>query len=318
MSNLSETPGFGGARRTLGDVTSVEGARVAEAAYGVQTRRSRMTNRHNLARIAPLAGAMVVLFGCFGTHGRDDEEGARRDAGTLPEPDAGGTAPVDAGTTVPPACGTTADIEVSIETLGLRECAAGRYEGAWLYAIDSVPSGVRLSIDLCPLADDDCRCAVTVTGIDERAASEIRLPGASGEVAVVLHEQGVLVESHDPSCPMDDFSCVRYPVLAAASGMLESPPVDPSAIDLAWGDDICSAPAPDVGPDCSRSSFGVVLTAWVSGFPGPIGTEMSFAPGETRSIDELGTVFQLARAGMTSCPDTRVARTAAWALWRAL
>lgn len=278
-----------------------------------------MNNRHNLARIAPLAGATVLLFGCFGAHGPDGEEPARHDAGAMPDPDAGGgTAPIDAGTVVPPtpSCGSFADIEVRIETIGIRPCTPGRYDGVMVYGIDPLPGGAHLLLDMCPLADDDCRCGVTVTGIDGFVASELGPSGTDG-VTVVLHERGVLVEANDPSCPMDDHSCVQYPIFAAASGTLESPPIDPDAIDLSWGEEACNAPAPELGRDCSTTSFDVVVTAWVSGFPGAIGTDLTFAPGESRPIEEHGTTFQLVRASISSCPDTRSVRTAAWATWRA-
>ena len=289
------------------------------AARAVQPGRDRMTNRHNVTRVATLAGAILLQSGCFGAHGRDGDESAH-DAGALPDPD-GGTAPVDPvappppepGPAPAPTCGALdRDVTVTIETLGRRPCEPGRYDDSVLYGIEHVPGGIELSIDTCPLADDDCRCGVTVTGFSGDAASELTTRDG-GFVTAVLDDNGVLVEETDSSCPMDDYSCVPNLVFAAWTGLLETSTVDPGALDFRWGDLACSTASPS---GCAVNTFDVAVLAWVSGFPGAIGTEVVVSEGGPVFLDHNATTFELVRSTIESCPDERRARTVSWAAWR--
>jgi hypothetical protein len=93
--------------------------------------------------------------------------------------------------------------------------------------------------------------------------------------------------------------------------MLEAPPIDPRALDLRWGEVTCSATS-----TCSIETYDLVLTAWVSGFPGAIGFEVPVSEGPPQTIEDNGTTFELVRSTIESCPDELRARTASWAAWR--
>jgi hypothetical protein len=274
-----------------------------------------MTTRHTLAR--SLGITFVFAVGCFGSHGTEPGPGpgTTDDAGA-PTADATPPPPVlrDASPTpvpVPPpgtTCGSLAEITVTTETIGRRPCTPGTYPGSALYGIDSVPDGLRLSIDTCPDADDDCRCAVTVLGGHAGLAGEIARP--VGAVTATFAETGVLIEQQSSGCPMDDFSCVPTLVFAAMDGSLDAPPIDPASLDVYWGD------APERGPDCASTGFALTLTSWASGFPGPIGTEYTgVVEGVPQRMPENGVTFRAVRANVRACPDERVARTAAWTAW---
>ncbi len=259
-----------------------------------------------LARTAALT---TMLAGCYGAHGAAGEEDAG--GGLPPDPPA-----ADAGLVVPPVprCGGEGRVEVAVEQVGLRACGPGRYDEAALYAVEPEGGALRLRLDLCPNADDDCRCDVTVRGVREGLHAELAAP--SGAVTVQLGQNGVAIEQPADCEPAPEpVGCVSTLYFAAMDGLVASPPIDPDALDVRVGEPTCSRSAPELGEACSASVMELVVTAWVSGFPGAIGTEQIVGEGEIVPLDSGAGVFHAIRTSVVSCPDARVAPTAAWAAW---
>lgn len=268
--------------------------------------RGRMRTRLTLARAAVLA---TTISGCYGSHGTVPGV----DAGTyVGHPDGGMiVVPPDP----PPSCGGSDRITVTIDAIGLRPCGPGVYPDSAVYAVEPAPGGTRFRIDTCPDSDDDCRCDVTVFGLPDGVREDIA--GSIGPVNVQLGENGVSIEQLVDCEPgPEPIGCVDTLFFAAMDGLLESPPIDPSSLDVRWAEPVCSRDAPELGAGCSATQFQLGVTAWVSGFPGAIGTEQLVTEGDPVVLDGSIASFAPVRTTSQSCPDIRVARTAAWAAWR--
>ncbi|NOY92075.1 MAG: hypothetical protein GXP55_12835 [Deltaproteobacteria bacterium] len=129
---------------------------------------------------APTVLASVVLStltACYASH---RSEPASTDAAT-PRSDARFA---DASAVVEDAsvraCGSSdAHVEVTVERVGSRACDVANLSGQ-LTHVSPAPDedGVRFEVDLCPDADDDCRCAITVAGVGSDLAGMLGIaPG---------------------------------------------------------------------------------------------------------------------------------------------
>lgn len=184
---------------------------------------------------------ILVAAGCGASHGREDPAGETADAGAR-EPDAWREAPRDGG--VPPegeSChrsgGGPLTVRVeAITTIRPERCTYGAIDGR-LYAVEPAGDGVRLSVDLCPLADDDCRCAIVVGAIGADLADRVIAPmNVRGRVDPQL----VFLEQSDTPCDACvDCWCPAPVALYAADGHPDAPPAIPSAVSFATGEEVC-------------------------------------------------------------------------------
>lgn len=270
-----------------------------------------MRKRHTLALLP------MLLAGCFGSHDRDGREEPAVDAGRWEDPDASVEPPDDPpepGPMPAPTCGRSDAIAIEVLTLGTRACAPGVHSGSSLYGVHPLHDGLQLDVDLCPDADEDCRCSLLVHGISPSAHEE--MVRVSSGVTVTIGETAVAIEVPAACTPEVEHECVSPLVFAAMDGSLESPPIDPEALDVAWGASVCSGPT-DPSTECTLTSWDLAVLGWTSGFPGAIGFEQRVREGETVLHEGNLVMFQAVRTTTMACRDARFARTAAWAAWAA-
>ncbi len=193
----------------------------------------------------------------------------------------------------------------------------GSFEEAFLYDMSTLPThdGISMLMDFCPGADADCICDVVVTGIGTDVLDDVVGATSAGGLSGELHPNGIVLEipcADDIDCGGGTCACVPTLVLAAADGALDDPPVRTEAVTVSQGPELCRTT--DSG-ECDFVMWGLSAVTWTSGFPGAIGTEVTFEQGQTVRRDGPGGVsLRGIRASGYECAG-ELRRAAAWAAW---
>jgi hypothetical protein len=187
-----------------------------------------------------------VLAGCFASHTRGSEPEPEPEV----RPDAG---PIVVDAASGGSCSLASET-ISVRTEAITRIRPERcddlssFSGAVIYEVETVPAerGIRLALDLCPDADDDCRCSVFVSGVGSDLAGRIRTGG--GRVLGQIAPHFIILEDADVVCATCE-GCVCPAaglVLYAADAHPNVPPATPSTVSFSIGTESCHTdPEPD-------------------------------------------------------------------------
>ncbi|MFW5921320.1 MAG: hypothetical protein ACOCUS_05720 [Polyangiales bacterium] len=292
----------------------------------------------------PLALATAVLLaglGCADSHGMDGEDsgpiprdggvvrtdGGSRDAGGGSRDAGGGSdagggtdagAGIDAGSNTCSLEGGGVSVSVEAITSNESHCTRDAMDGrpARFYGVEPTRTGALLSLDFCPTADDDCRCAVRIGGVGRDLADDLVTP-ASGEQVVfridgeraVMLEEAIACEPCPPGEPCPP--CAGSVVLYAVDGSIFSPPFSPTKLDMEAGPEVCTGEMEDGCYDLRRKLRAVENVGDTPVEPATVEVD----EGETATLGDTGVRVRGIRTTGQGCIDAFVEPMAAWVAW---
>ena len=211
-----------------------------------------------------------------------------------------------------PACTldeTSVGVRIEPVTAEVARCAFTHADGATLMGIDGAPAddGIRVHLDLCPLADADCRCDVVVSHVGTDVASD--LGPVDGVVIDLAQGEGFFPGAYlsitkVPTCECNGCGCSEPLYLYAASAPPDFAQHVPAPMTFSNGPTVCPM------ADCTfggSSMLHAVGDAGEADIPG--GEQRDIGPVHVRTVRDVEVFAPCAACAGCGTP------TGAWIAW---
>ncbi|MBK8170249.1 MAG: hypothetical protein IPK60_07865 [Sandaracinaceae bacterium] len=265
-----------------------------------------------------LVVAVALFSACSSSHPNDGptDGGSNQDAHVTGDAgshdDGGADAGSDGGV-----CGlASASIQVVAQpgptsVWTVEECSASPSSpdpmGSTVRSSVAVPgaNGIRITIDRCPGADEDCTCEYTVHNV----GVDIEFSGIGETLSLALAPNAISLSRTDV-CECLGCPCSIAPVFFAADSTINEIPVAHESLDFSVAPASCMSPPDASGNFAVRQPIRLTL--------GGVSTQTLVADEGETEADDAGQTLRVIRSNEIECPACGgfAASARAWVFWK--